>query len=519
LLQRFLGVRGRLLLVVAAAILPTLAVGLTTWLAARSVLRDKTSGQLGSRVDSVRQRIETWVEERREDVEIFSSSFLIGDALDGPEVDADAAARIDEYLRQVQERFPLYTTLAVADADGSLVARAGAPEELPLSIPPGGATLAIESGRWGPRLRLSRTVLAPDDRSVGLLTAVSGLDSLWRRLTADLEAELGELYLVTGFGTFRLIPEGAELLAEEPVTGALDRCTTARVDLAEYRNREGVETLGACRRLEDLDLVVRVELDARTALASVEALTNPSLVILVLGMAAVFLLGWALVGSVVRPIEALIEAARAVSSGDYSHRIPVTSRDELGYLSAVFNDMTGALRASHGELEQLSLTDQLTGVANRRQLDATLSKQLRRARHQPSPFSVVMIDLDRFKAFNDRFGHQQGDLVLREVATFLSDQLRPTDTVARYGGEEFTLLLPETPKADALRISERLRKGLSELAVPDTGGVTGSFGVANFPDDAADEAALLAAADAALYAAKAAGRNRVQPAGDGTGPA
>jgi diguanylate cyclase (GGDEF)-like protein len=354
---------------------------------------------------------------------------------------------------------------------------------------------------------------------VGLLTAVSGLDSLWRRLTADLEAELGELYLVTGFGTFRLIPEGAELLAEEPVTGALDRCTTARVDLAEYRNREGVETLGACRRLEDLDLVVRVELDARTALASVEALTNPSLVILVLGMAAVFLLGWALVGSVVRPIEALIEAARAVSSGDYSHRIPVTSRDELGYLSAVFNDMTGALRASHGELEQLSLTDQLTGVANRRQLDATLSKQLRRARHQPSPFSVVMIDLDRFKAFNDRFGHQQGDLVLREVATFLSDQLRPTDTVARYGGEEFTLLLPETPKADALRISERLRKGLSELAVPDTGGVTGSFGVANFPDDAADEAALLAAADAALYAAKAAGRNRVQPAGDGTGPA
>jgi diguanylate cyclase (GGDEF)-like protein len=512
--HRLLGVRGRLLLVVAAAILPTLGVGLTTWRAARSVLREKTSGQLGNRVDSVRQRIDAWVGERREDVEIFSTSFIVAEALAGPAVDREAAARIEEYLRQVQDRFPLYTTLAVADASGRLVACAGARQEQPLAAPRSGTAVALENGPAGPRLRLSRTVVAPDERAVGMLTAVGELDGLWRRLTPDLEAELGELHLVSRVAAVTLSREGA-VLVDRGVLGEtrLERCTASGVDLAEYRNRDGVETLGACRRLEDLDLVVLVELDARAALASVEALTNPSLVILLLGMVAVFLLGWALVGSVVRPIEALIQAARAVSGGDYSHRIPVTSRDELGYLSAVFNDMTEALRASHGELEQLTRTDQLTGVANRRQLDAALTSELRRARQSDETLSVVMVDLDHFKSFNDRFGHQEGDAMLRAVGKLLSDLLRPTDTVARYGGEEFTLLLPATPKDEALRISERLRRRMAELASADTGRpVTASFGVASFPEDAAEEGALLSAADSALYAAKAAGRDRVQAA-------
>ena len=120
----------------------------------------------------------------------------------------------------------------------------------------------------------------------------------------------------------------------------------------------------------------------------------------------------------------------------------VSSRDELGYLVSVFNDMKRALRATHGELEQKTRTDELTGLFNRRHLDAALEAELARARRERAPLGVLMLDLDHFKAFNDRFGHPEGDALLRIVAELLRGQLRPTDTVARYGGEEFTVLFP-----------------------------------------------------------------------------
>jgi len=194
--------------------------------------------------------------------------------------------------------------------------------------------------------------------------------------------------------------------------------------------------------------------------------------------------------------------------------VKVSSDDELGYLVAVFNDMTRALRATHGALEEKTRTDALTGLFNRRHLDAALVIELDRARHEKVPLGLLMLDLDHFKAFNDRFGHPQGDALLRAVADLLREQLRPTDTVARYGGEEFTVLLPRSPRTEAVRIAERLRRRLSELrAGPEEAKITGSFGLAIFPDDGESAADLVAAADAALYEAKRLGRDQIALAG------
>jgi diguanylate cyclase (GGDEF)-like protein len=224
--------------------------------------------------------------------------------------------------------------------------------------------------------------------------------------------------------------------------------------------------------------------------------------------------GWALVVRLIRPIEALIEGARAVSGGDYSHEVNVPSRDEFGYLGAVFNEMTRALRATHDQLEEMTRTDELTGLFNRRHLDAALETELARARRDRAPLGVLMLDLDHFKEFNDRFGHPEGDARLRAVADLLREQLRPTDTVARYGGEEFTVLLSGSSRAEAARVAERIRRGLEELRTgPANTITTGSFGLATWPEDGDSATELIAAADAALYEAKRRGRDRIVLAG------
>jgi diguanylate cyclase (GGDEF)-like protein len=121
-----------------------------------------------------------------------------------------------------------------------------------------------------------------------------------------------------------------------------------------------------------------------------------------------------------------------------------------------------------------------------------------------------MLDLDHFKAINDSFGHQRGDQVLAAVGDLLSEEIRASDFVGRYGGEEFVVLLPHTGRAGGMELAEKLRDGIEGLCVRGLGRtLSASFGVAALPDDAGDPAELLRCADRALYAAKAAGRNRV----------
>ncbi|MGH2681927.1 MAG: diguanylate cyclase [Actinomycetota bacterium] len=167
------------------------------------------------------------------------------------------------------------------------------------------------------------------------------------------------------------------------------------------------------------------------------------------------------------------------------------------------------------DVRQMAETDPLTGLANRRTFDRYLEKELSRARRRGDPVSLVMIDIDHFKAFNDTYGHQAGDELLQAVARTLSRAARDFDLVARYGGEEFAVILPTCSWEDSLLAADRLRKavGKARSHAP----VTGSAGVASFPAHAADGATLIRAADIALYESKKAGRDRVtrwMPPGD-----
>lgn len=171
----------------------------------------------------------------------------------------------------------------------------------------------------------------------------------------------------------------------------------------------------------------------------------------------------------------------------------------------------GALALRKADLYQrvqkLADTDGLTGLANRRTFQVTLEKELSRAARTGEPLTLMMLDVDHFKRFNDEYGHQMGDEVLRSVAETLVGRSRDFDTPARYGGEEFAVILPGCSSRQSLIVGDRLRKSIAEIdGVPE---VTASAGVACFPTHATDSRALIQAADEALYEAKRAGRDRI----------
>jgi len=175
------------------------------------------------------------------------------------------------------------------------------------------------------------------------------------------------------------------------------------------------------------------------------------------------------------------------------------------------------LETANQRLEQLSVTDQLTGLANRRRLDEALDAEWHRATRQKEPLAFAMIDIDHFKLYNDHYGHTAGDRCLQEVAACLATNIRATDLAARYGGEEFAVVLPDTDLNAAARLAQRLCAAVAELAEPHPLNpgriVTVSIGVtATTPTPNDDLTALVELTDTALYQAKNSGRNRVETA-------
>lgn len=175
----------------------------------------------------------------------------------------------------------------------------------------------------------------------------------------------------------------------------------------------------------------------------------------------------------------------------------------------------------HQAVYNQAVTDELTSLFNRRHMHFTLSDELRRAERYSRDISLVMLDVDGFKSYNDTYGHPQGDVLLKQLSAILRDTVRNTDIVGRFGGEEFIVLMPETSKIEAWRAAERLRRAVASASFPGSPSIPGeklqktiSLGVATYPQDSNDGQTLISRADQALYRAKHGGRNRVVAFGD-----
>ena len=236
------------------------------------------------------------------------------------------------------------------------------------------------------------------------------------------------------------------------------------------------------------------------------------------------LLGSELAGWAVHRDEIRSQAALPLRSGDSTIGVLLiassTYREltpaERDRLIVIANQSSLALQNAllHGELERLSVTDRLTDLYNHGYLHQRLEQELERSARFGHQVSLVMLDIDDFKKFNDRYGHPKGDRVLAAVSGIIRQNLREIDVAARYGGEEFVIVLPETDTVGAMSVAERIRVSMAEFPHVAIDGdeptqQTVSLGVATYPIHATTAAALIERADQAMYEAKRAGKNRV----------
>ena len=197
----------------------------------------------------------------------------------------------------------------------------------------------------------------------------------------------------------------------------------------------------------------------------------------------------------------------------------VFSEEDLRCLMSVASYASVAIERSEffmrfEELKKISITDPLTTLLNRRYFQERLHEEVERSKRHGLPLSLMMIDIDHFKSFNDRYGHPAGDEALKLAAACMRNTIRTIDVAARYGGEEFTVILPQTTKSSAQTIAERICRDVEKIDFAfarekDRGSMTVSIGLASFPEDADTLEDLIRNSDRALYLAKEHGRNRV----------
>jgi len=536
----------------AATIIPAITLGSMSYLQNTRFLNEKISQELRDSASQVAREIDLVVKENLYDVRVFASSYIISENLVKilrPQVATVehlvAMSLIHEYLQSVRAKFTDYIELMIIDLDGHPLATSAAePEALPMPI---GWRDKISKGQavigeayFDQKLQTRVILIADPIRSldgkiIGVFCAKLSLLAIDRVLMDYTQTDIRETYLVNNQGK---ILASSHLFASAPREVYLDHARVTRLydhigEPITYTSYNGSMVIGTLKMVPSLEWGVVAEMDKVKAFAQIARLQRMTLVLVAGLLVGIGLCAYLLGLTIVRPLRRLSHGADQVAAGDLDVDLPVKTLSEVGYLTQVFNHMVDRLRRSRAELDnvnaelqeknrelhQLSITDELTGLHNRKHLMETLAAEVTRSKRNAHSFALLVIDIDHFKQVNDTFGHQKGDEVLCLLGNVLRETVRSCDYVARYGGEEFIVLLPEVGAAGGMEVAERIRKRVArERITPKGDRITVSIGMAMYAEHGDDPESLFQQADQALYAAKSAGRNRVVTATDRLDP-
>ena len=534
-----------ILFALLATLIPSLTLGWLSYVQNKHFLSEKITQELQSVTSHASRELDLWLKERLYELKVFSSSYVVSENLEkillldtAPIENRTALRRLVDYLKSVRGKFIDYEELMVVDGQGELVATSY-DQKTPVLLPQDWLKLAlagksvIGQPSWDETLKAgvmvaAEPIVSTHERFLGVLVAKLNFRSITGMLQNYAQNQVGELYLIT--------KEGVVLTSSEPLASGfmeinLLKSVYARLysregNTLDYRNFRGPAVVGTLKKVPQLEWGVVAEENRAEAYAQIFRLRNLTMafvagLLFLIGLAA-YLLGL----TIVRPLDRLIGGAAKVAAGDLEVDLPITTHGELGYMTEVFNNMVTRLREGREqlatinetlrkknlELHEISITDSLTGLYNRKHLMETLDKETSRCQRYKRPLAILMIDIDHFKRYNDTFGHLAGDGALKRMAKIFRDSVRAVDYSARYGGEEFLIILPETSKHEAAKAAERIRRCVEEdsLAEGDKAtATTVSIGVAIFPEHGDDIQTLIKNADAALYEAKEGGRNQV----------
>ena len=537
-LPRFDSIRNR---IVAFAVLATLVPsGITmgvSYVQNRRALEAKITQDLLSESAQTARATGIWLKERLYDLRVFAGSEEVANSLgavtSGP-AGAPTRTRLRDYLLSLHERFDDFDQLMVLDTQGRVLAsssRSPAPVRLPAEWTKAlrGQGQLVGDAYWDARAGKGKLIVAvpvqrADGRLIGAFAAELSLAPMQGLLREFAHDTSGAIHLLDLDGSLIASSGGisARLMKTRLEPAVLRRLTKRGHAVLTYAGVGGREVVGTLERVPQVAWMVVAEVSADSAFQEMRRFRDAALIIVTLLLLAVTASGYRFGLLIVRPLVRLTQGAAEVAAGDLAVDLPEGGGGEVGSLTTVFNHMVSRLREGrreldvfnkrlhekNEELERLSLTDGLTGLANHRFLMQRLADEGARSNRTNREFSVLMADVDNFKDYNDSFGHPAGDEVLKQVAAILRDSTRAMDCAARYGGEEFVIVMPETPAGGALQVAERIR---ARVAAEQFAGrqITLSVGVAEFPKDADLPQGVIAVADRALYQAKRDGRDRV----------
>lgn len=536
---------------VIATVIPSVSMWWLSYVQNRKLLSEKITQELMDVSGQASREVDLWFKERLYDVRVFSSSYMLSENLEriflrdpGQSETSVALRRLKDYLGSVREKFVPYDELVLVDVEGNTVASSAA-QGTPVHMPEKWLDMARagkriigepyrEEGESNAVMVIGEPIQDGEGRLLGILVAKLNFHSIGLSLESYVQGQEVQVQLVTREG---LLLASSHSKRAESLKPVLEKEIVQRLFFGErgpvrYEGLEGVTMVGTLKKLPELNWGVVAEKDREKAYSQIVRLRNLTLLLVAAVVLGIGLCAYWLGVAMVRPLGLMTRGAARVSAGDLDVDVPVQTRSEIGYLTEVFNHMVAKLRQGRQELatandalleknkqlEQLSITDSLTGLYNRSHLMETLAGEVARSRRHNRPFALLIADIDHFKSYNDTYGHLAGDEALRRTGLLLKESIRSCDYAARYGGEEFILILPETGAEDAVGMAERIRSQIAEKEMGSDGDalkVTISVGVASFPKDGDDPHSLMKRADAAMYEAKRRGRNRVVLCGEG----
>lgn len=528
-----LSIRTRLALVIILSALP--ALGLSIY----NGLERRAQAERNARSDLM--RLASLAAKRQEETIEGARQLLFAVAGTATSLRQDPSACQGFFMRLVRSSEGLYHSMGIHGPDGQLMCSASgatgasnmnngryfglASQSRKFAV--GGYQAGSATGQAG--LNFGYPLVDDDKRLLGIVFA--GLDlKKMNELTTRTPLPEG--------GRLTILDSGGVILARQPaaVGGIGEKERNPRViqavqektsDLFEIDDTDGIRRLFAVQGVGtnpdgNVPLHIVVSIPRRIILADANKALLQTVIGIVIATSLLLFGAWYGVEvAILRRLRALLAVTNHIRAGDLTARTRFPpSEEDLCQLGNALDDMAQALQKRDADLKQalreLSeqvITDPLTRLNNRRYLWDFLGRDLIRARRAVLPVAAILFDIDHFKRFNDTWGHEAGDLVLRSVADVIRQNVRGSDIACRYGGEEFIIILSEATRTVAVQRAETIRRDIErmELVFGDKPleRVTASFGVALYPTHADNAEALVRAADDALYRAKESGRNRV----------
>jgi diguanylate cyclase (GGDEF)-like protein len=471
--------------------------------------------------------LDDWLKNRAGEVQAFTVSYLLNEDLKklqgntSREEKEESRKNIHSYLAYLLEGNNFFSGITIHNSDGSPLITQPL-ENWPVlerlqEVPDSGQLISEVMTKDGNRLMLTQKMDLGRDLTPNIFTALMKVEHLQNKI-GDLAPEGSVVYILDSEGNIKAANVELDKTIKAPV-GAV-ALLYEKGERSIYKGLQGKEVIATSAMLEVPHWGVVLETSKREALLPLVAFRR-QVILMALGLAGLFLVPALLLArALVLPLEELSRVSRRIRAGKPGLQVKTRIGGELGEFISTFNSMSVSLEesleeitAKNEELRVMSITDPLTGRYNRRYIEDYLGRELELAIRTQDPLTILMIDLDYFKEYNDTYGHIAGDMALKLLGNILVETVRKTDVVARYGGEEWIICLSHTSSEGGAKIAEKLRKAVEKSVFTLKGQetrITVSIGVATAPEDGTDYGAIVEAADTAMYLAKASGRNQIQ---------